>query len=54
MLERVIRIVGIGAAIVAVLAVGLFAYAATRTEQPMVGVVTAVAGSGPGGGMSSP
>lgn len=41
MLSRVIRIAAIVVAVIAVLAVGLFSYAATRTEQPMVGVVTA-------------
>jgi len=41
MLARVIRIAAIVTTVIAVLAVGLSSYAATRTEQPMVGVVTA-------------
>ena len=41
MLSRVIRIAAIIVAVIAALTVGLFSYAATRTEQPMVGVVTA-------------
>ena len=41
MLARVIRVLAIIAATIAVLAVGVFSYAATRTEQAMIGVVTA-------------
>ena len=41
MLSRVISIAAIIVAVIAALTVGLFSYAETRTEQPMVGVVTA-------------